>query len=66
METVTVNGITYNVESKVTREDIRESQPLTYRNMTKTGQIAYLNLRRPAGRKVCIGIEFSDGNIKLL
>lgn len=55
---ITVNGITYNVEATITREDCRTQHPNTYEIMLGSKQIAMHNCRRPNGRKITVVIEF--------
>lgn len=66
MNQVTIRGITYQVESVITREDCLEQYPHTYANMVQQRQVRLLALRRPNGRKQTIAIQSEDGSYSFI
>lgn len=61
MEQVKIDGITYNVVSTVSREDMKANSPLVYQNMLELGQAAWMYLQRPKGKKETLFIKGDNG-----
>jgi hypothetical protein len=64
MDTITYEGITYEVLNRTTPENAEtQGWPTLAKNMLRTGQVAQLTLKRINGKKLYGAIQYKSGYI---
>lgn len=66
MRQVEISGVKYDVIAEENREQVKAKYPNAYDNMVRCGQVAYLAIKRPTGRKEYMAIEYTSGRVILL